>query len=207
MSGQIFFYGDREMGYLCNADSRLAALINKTGKIEREINPDIFDALVSSIISQQISGKAAAAVKRRVIDVVGGRITPENIKELPFDSLKNCGLSAQKVHYIKTAAQEVVDGTIDLAQVKNLPDEDIITMLTALPGVGRWTAEMLLIFSLGRSDVISYNDFGIRKGLQLLHGTEKIGKREFLKLTAPYHPYATVASFYLWYAANNNWQP
>lgn len=207
MSGLIFPYGKAELDYLCAADARLAAVIKKAGKIEREINPDIFAALVSSIISQQISGKAAAAVKSRVMNASGGCLMPESLLALPFDSLKNCGLSAQKTHYVKAAAQAVAEGTIDLNGLKNLPNEDVIAELSALPGVGRWTAEMLLIFSLGRPDVISFNDFGIRKGLQLLHGMEKIGKKEFLELTAPFHPYATVASFYLWHAANNNWQP
>ena len=96
------------------------------------------------------------------------------------------------------------DGSINFESIKKLKDEDVISILTSFPGVGRWTAEMILIFSLERQDIISYNDFGIRKGMELLYDIDKINKKEFLKISEAYHPYATVASFYLWYAANNN---
>ncbi len=199
-----FIYGSTELDFLSAADDRLARLIARCGKIEREVNPDIFAALVSSIIAQQISGKAAATIEQRVRNLTGGCLTPQSINAMSADSLSACGLSVQKVRYICGAARAALDGTIDFAGLKNLPDQEVIKQLTALPGVGRWTAEMLLIFSLARPDVISYADFGIRKGLQLLYGLEKINKKDFERLTKSYHPYATIASFYLWQAANNN---
>lgn len=202
-----FPYGQKELDYLSAADPKLAAVIKAVGKIERQTRPDIFASLISSIISQQISGKAAVTVRGRVETLAGGKITPQTLRDLSADSLSACGLSGNKVHYIQSAVSAATDGTIDFAALNKLADEEVIAQLTALPGVGRWTAEMLLIFSLQRPDVISYSDFGIRKGMELLYGIDKLSKKEFLRISEAYHPYATVASFYLWYVGNNNWQP
>lgn len=199
-----FIYGQKELDYLAAADDKMARLIARCGKIERQTNPDVFAALVSSIISQQISGKAAATIQQRVEKLAGGTISPQSLSKLAADSLSTCGLSRQKVHYLQAAAQAALSGQIDFAALHRLPDDKVVDALTALPGVGRWTAEMLLIFSLSRKDVISYADFGIRKGLQLLYGMEKINKKDFDRITKSYRPYATIASFYLWHAANNN---
>ena len=207
MNKTYFPYGQVELDYLCAADKCLAKVIRSVGKIEREINSDVFEALISSIIGQQISGKVAAIVKQRLSQKVNGCITPQNISSLSWEELKNCGLSGQKVRYISAAATTAIEGKIDFEGLKNLSDEDVISKLTALSGVGRWTAEMLLIFSLCRPNIISYADFGIRKGMQILYHLDTIDKNTFQRLTIPYHPYATVASFYLWYVANNNWQP
>lgn len=202
-----FPYGQKEMDYLAAADSKLAMVIKAVGKIERQTSPDIFASLISSIISQQISGKAAETIRGRVEALAGGSLTPRALQNLSADSLSSCGLSGTKVRYIQTAARAATDGTIDFVALKNLSDEEVVATLIALPGVGRWTAEMLLIFSLSRPDIISYHDFGIRKGMELLYGIDKLSKKDFLRLSAAYHPYATVASFYLWHVGNNNWQP
>ena len=200
----LFPYGQTEMAYLCQNDSHLAKVIHAVGKIERQVRPDVFTALISSIISQQISGKAAETVRLRVLSLVGGKLSPQKLAAIPDEALRSCGLSRQKTGYLHAAAQAALEGIIDFSALQKLPDEEVIARLTALPGVGRWTAEMLLIFSLCRMDVISYHDFGIRKGIQLLYGLEKLDKTAFQKYTAAYHPYATVASFYLWHIANNN---
>lgn len=202
-----FPYGQKELDYLAAADPKLAAVIKAVGKIERQVRPDVFASLISSIISQQISGKAAITIRSRVETLAGGSLAPLALQKLSADSLSACGLSGTKVRYIQTAAQAAIDGTIDFAALSNLSDEEVIAKLTTLPGVGRWTAEMLLIFSLQRPDIISYHDFGIRKGMELLYNIDKLSKKEFLRISAAYHPYATMASFYLWYVGNNNWQP
>ncbi len=199
-----FQYSQKEMSYLSAHDSRLKDLILHCGKIEREVNKDIFDALITSIISQQISGKAAITIKNRLYNLIGDKINAQKICEISADNLLSCGISGKKISYIKTISKAVSDGSINFESIKKLKDEDVISILTSFPGVGRWTAEMILIFSLERQDVISYNDFGIRKGMELLYDIDKINKKEFLKISEAYHPYATIASFYLWYAANNN---
>lgn len=202
-----FPYGQKELDYLSAADPKLAAVIAAVGQIERRLNPDIFASLISSIISQQISGKAADTIRARVEGLCRGKVTPQALQKISADSLAACGLSQNKVRYIQSAVAAAIDGTINFAALDKLSDEEFIAQLTALPGVGRWTAEMLLIFSLSRSDVISYNDFGIRKGMELLYEIDKLSKKDFLHLSSVYHPYATIASFYLWYVGNNNWQP
>ena len=202
-----FPYGQAELDYLSAKDAKLAAVIAQVGKIEREVNPDVFGALVSSIIGQQISGKVATTIRQRIVKLCQGQLTPRRLSRLPDDSLTACGLSHTKINYLRHAAAAANMGQVDFAALKDLPDEKFIAKLTSLPGVGRWTAEMLLIFSLQRPDVISYDDFGIRKGMQLLYGMENVRRKYFLRLSEAYHPYATIASFYLWYVGNNNWQP
>ncbi len=202
-----FPYGQAELDYLSAKDAKLAAVIAKVGKIEREVNPDVFGALVSSIIGQQISGKAATTIRQRIVKLCWGEVTPRRLCGLSDDSLAACGLNYPKINYLRKAATAAMTGQVDFAALKALPDDKFIDKITSLPGVGRWTAEMLLIFSLQRPDVISYDDLGIRKGMQLLYGIDNVRRKDFLRLSEAYHPYATIASFYLWYVGNNDWQP
>lgn len=209
MKKKFFPYGQKEIDYLRSQDCHLAKVIDSVGKIEREIKSgeDFFAVLVSSIIAQQISGMAALKIEQRLRTLLSGEISPSKVLLQSIDSLRACGLSLSKVSYIQSAAQSLVNKTVDSQKLDELADEEIINILTKLPGIGRWTAEMLLIFYFLRSDVISYGDFGIRRGMEILYGIEKITKKDFNHFSAKYHPYATIASFYLWYVANNNWQP
>ena len=193
----MFIYGAKEIEYLKNADSTLAAIIDEVGLIERKIIPDLLTALVNSIIGQQISTKA--------MDTVWGRfksrypdITPKALNSAPIEEIQQCGMSMRKANYIKEAAAAIVDGELDIHELYTLPDEEVVKKLMALHGVGIWTAEMILIFSMQRPNIMSWGDLGIHRGLRMLHRHRKIDKKLFLKYKRRYSPYASVASLYLW---------
>lgn len=200
---EYFEYGQVEIDYLKASDPKLGQLIDKIGFIKRQIIPDPFVALISSVVSQQISNKAAETVWNRFLDLVGS-ITPENILRTDQAAIQSCGMSHRKVSYIIGIAEAAKTGTIDFNNLASLSNETIIDQLTALNGVGVWTAEMLLIFSLGRPDILSYNDLGIRRGIINLYGLEALNKKQFEQYRKRYSPYGTIASFYLWELSNNN---
>ena len=191
-----FAYGERELEHLRAADARIAAVIDKLGVLRREMNPDFFAALVESIIGQQISSKAAQTVRARLHAASG--MNAENIYALGIEDIRACGMSMRKASYIKNIAEAAVIGLVNFSELHKWSDEKVIKTLTQLKGVGVWTAEMLLIFSLGRPDVLSYGDLAIRRGIMRLYNLEKLSKTEFLRITKPYSPYSSVASFYLW---------
>lgn len=170
--------------------------------IERKVNPDIFSSLISSIISQQISTKAASTVEGRLRDLIGN-ISPENIEKIEIEDIQKCGMSTRKAEYIKGISEASDGGTIDFENLYKLNDKEFIKEITKLKGVGIWTAEMILIHSLERENVLSYSDLGIRRGIEKLYGMEKISKKEFKFFQEKYSPYGTVASIYLWEISSN----
>ena len=192
-----FAYTAAETDYLASRDPVLGAAIARIGHIDRAVFPDLFEALINSIAGQQISGKALATVWARLCDAVGA-VTPENLLAAGEERLRACGLSGRKAGYMLSAAQAAASGTLDVHSLVDKPDEEVIRALTALPGVGRWTAEMLLTFSLERPDVLAYDDFGIRKGMCRLYGLDSLSKAQFAEYRARYAPHATVAALYLW---------
>lgn len=204
MKQQFFQYGSTETDYLAARDPVLGAAIARIGHIDRVVIPDLFAALINSIAGQQISGKALATVWARLCDRLG-EITPAAVLAAGEDNLRACGLSGRKAGYMLAAARAVQDGTLPIHSLVEKSDEEIICTLTALPGVGRWTAEMLLIFSLERPDVLAFDDFGIRKGICRLYGLDELTRAQFAVYRARYVPYATVAGLYLWeIAAQDN---
>lgn len=194
---EYYKYGKKEINYLKDRDLRLGLAIEKIGMIKREVNPDLFSALISSIIGQQISTKAASTVESRLIEIVG-EITPESIYNLEIEDIQKCGMSNRKASYIKGIAELVLSDTIDFNSLYDLDDEEFTRELIKIKGVGEWTAEMLLIHCLQRQDVLSYKDLGIRRGIERLYGIEELSKEEFEKFQNIYSPYGTVASIYLW---------
>ena len=197
MKQQFFQYGSTETDYLSARDPALGDAIARVGHIDRVVIPDLFAALINSIAGQQISGKALATVWARLCDRLG-EITPAAVLAAGENNLRACGLSGRKAGYMLAAARAVQDGTLPIHSLVEKSDEEIIRILTALPGVGRWTAEMLLIFSLERPDVIAFDDFGIRKGICRLYGLDELTRAQFAVYRARYTPYATVAGLYLW---------
>ena len=193
----IFRYTRQELEALSKKDKKLAAVIERIGMIERPVNGDIFAALVESIVSQQISSKAARTVQGKLEDLCE-RITPEKIHELDAGQIQKCGMSMRKAGYIKAAADAVCSGELDLAALEQMPDGDVIKLLSALPGIGVWTAEMLLIFSLQRRDVLSFGDLAIRRGLCKLYGHKSLSKEQFARYKKRYSPHGSIASLYLW---------
>lgn len=160
---------------------------------ERAYSP--FETLAGSIISQQLSVKAADTIERRVLDAIGGGMKPELILAVEPEALRACGLSNAKVKYIRALAERVAAGTMDFDAMAKEPDNDVVIKeLVALPGIGKWTAEMFLIFGLKRPDVLSLGDVGLQRAVRLLFGEgetlETVGDR--------WQPYRSVASWYLW---------
>ena len=192
-----FKYGQKEIDHLKKNDPILAEVIDRLGMVKRQTNPDIFSALISSIISQQISTKAAITVEKRFVDLVG-QINPENICEFTLEEIQKCGMSLRKAGYIKSAAEASIDKTIDFNNLDKLTDQDLIKELTKLKGVGEWTAEMLLIHSLERPNILSYKDLAIRRGMMRIYGLDELKKEKFEEFRKLYHPYGTVASLYIW---------
>lgn len=194
---KYYKYGKDELDYLKEIDPILGEVIDRIGFVKREVNPDIFESLISSIISQQISTKAALTVKKRLMDLVG-EITPENIINLDIESIQQCGMSMRKADYIKSATESVVNKEIDLYKLDKLTDEEIVKELIKLKGIGEWTAEMMLIHSLQRPNILSYKDLAIKRGIIRLYSLDDLSKEEFEVYRKRYSPYNTVASIYLW---------
>lgn len=194
---QIFEYGQKEIDYLKRRDKKLGMAIDKIGMIEREITPDPFTALVSSVVSQQISNKAAETVWNRLYAQLGA-ISPERIIQADLSEIQSCGMSQRKAGYIKGIGEAAISGTVDFYTLHTLADEEIITKVSALHGVGVWTVEMLLIFSFCRPDVVSYKDLAICRGMMNLYGIKELSKEKFERYRKRYSPYGTVASLYLW---------
>ncbi len=194
---EIFMYGEAEINYLKSKDKKLSVAIDRIGKIEREVTPDLFTALVSSIVSQQISNKAAATVWGRFCSLVG-EITPKSIVEADINDIQKCGMSVRKASYIKNIGDKVYGGELNIDEFHNLSDDEIIKKLSALHGIGIWTAEMLLIFSMQRPNVVSWGDLAIRRGMCNLYHHKELTKTQFERYKKRYSPYGTVASLYLW---------
>lgn len=192
-----FKYGEDAINYLKERDKKLSVEIDKIGMIKREVNPDLFSSLISSVISQQISTKAAITVTNRLMELAG-EFTPEGIEKTELESIQKCGMSLRKAGYIKGIAEAAIAKEIDFENLHKLSDEQVTKELTKLRGIGEWTAEMILIHSLQRPNILSYKDLGIRRGIMRLYGLEELPKKEFEVYRKVYSPYCTVASLYLW---------
>jgi len=160
---------------------------------------DPFRALVSAIISQQLSTKAAATIKARLDALVDGRLTPDRLARVDDDALRSVGLSRQKISYLRDLQGRVSRGELALDALDEMPDDAVVTALTGVKGIGRWTAEMFLMFRLHRPDVLPVGDLGIVKAVQRAYGMRKIPTPERLtKLGEQWRPYRSVACWYLW---------
>ena len=193
----FFPYGQKEIEYLTRRCPKMGALIEHIGHLQRPVQPDPFQALLSSVLSQQISSKGAATVCSR-FQALAGDMTPERVAALPVQDIQGCGTSMRKAEYIKGIAEAALNGVIDFAALADMSDGDVVRRLSALRGVGVWTAEMLLIFSLCRPDVVSWLDLGIRKGMMALYGKKTLSPRQFAVYRKRYSPFGSVASLYLW---------
>jgi len=197
MDRHIFRYGADAISHLKKRDPTLGAAIDRLGMIEREVTPDPFTALVAAVAAQQVSAKAAETVWNRMQERFG-TISPEAIASATPEEIRQCGMSLRKAGYIHGIGTAVVCGDLVFSRFSELPDNTIIEQLTSLHGVGVWTAEMLLIFSLERPDVVSWNDLAIRRGMMSLYGLATLSREEFDRYRMRYSPYGSVASLYLW---------
>jgi DNA-3-methyladenine glycosylase II len=189
--------------YLSSVDPPLGRLIERTGPFNLEVrqihNP--FEALARNIIYQQLHGNAAGAIHGRVLALFGKqKLDPQDVLDASEESLRGAGLSGAKLAAMKDLAAKTLDGTVPtLARLRRMEDEEIIEHLTQVRGIGRWTVEMLLIFRLGRPDVLPVGDFAVRKGFSLLHGAKELPKpKELVHYGERWRPFRSVASWYMW---------
>jgi DNA-3-methyladenine glycosylase II len=198
---------DRE---LMRADEVLRKVMEEQGPIHPEVDrrgsrSDPYEALARAIVGQQLSTRAAASIWAKLLDQFGGRTpTPEQILRKRRTTLRKAGLSNAKVEFLRDLAAHVKDGRLDLKRLAKLPDEDIVAELIEVKGVGLWTAEMFLIFHLGRPDVVSVGDLGIRRAVQIAYGMKELpGPEELEKLAEEWRPHRTLACLYLWRSLDN----
>ncbi|MBP2651594.1 MAG: HhH-GPD family protein [Firmicutes bacterium] len=194
---KFFRYGQTEIEYLKKKDKKLAEAIDRIGIIERSVIPDLFTAVISSIVGQQISNKAAVTVWNRLLERLG-QITPQKIVDASAAEIQQCGITMKKTGYIKGIAEDVLQGKININELAELPDDEVVKRLSVLNGIGVWTVEMLMIFSLERTNIVSWGDLAIRRGMMLLYHHRTLDKVKFEKYKKRYSPYGTVASLYLW---------
>lgn len=192
-----FEYGETEIAHLKKRDKKFAAAIDKVGIIQRDVRTDPLEALVMSVISQQISGKAARSIAAKLYEKVSP-LTHLKIIETSIEEIQKCGMSFRKAGYIKGLAEAVESGELNFSQFDAMPDEEIIKKLSSLNGIGVWTAEMFLIFCLRRPDVVSWGDLAIRRGLMNIYGQGDITKEQFQKYREKFSPYGSIASLYIW---------
>jgi DNA-3-methyladenine glycosylase II len=193
---------------LSRADRRMARLIERIGPHRPVLTADPFRALVGSIIQQQVSMSAAAAMQKRLRQACDGRIRPETVLGLDAAALRGCGLSRQKSAYLHHLAQHFADGLVTSRRLRRLEDEAVIAAVTQVKGVGRWTAEMLLIFCLERPDVWPVDDLGLRKAVRGFLGLAAMPTAEAMRAAGePFRPYRTYASWYLWRSLEGPFMP
>lgn len=188
-------YGSDEMNFLSKRDPKLGEIIAKTGFVKRTGFDDLFSGMCYNIINQQLSMKAADRLYEKIGKAVGD-IVPENMKNA--NRLFECGLSHSKADCIALCAEKFICGELSFDVLSEMSDNDILKTLTEIRGIGAWTAEMTMIFCLGRKDVLSLSDYGIRKGLSILHKINIKDIKAMRKFKTLYSPYGTTASIYLW---------
>jgi DNA-3-methyladenine glycosylase II len=167
---------------------------------------DHFKSLIVAIVNQQLSGKAADTILKRFIALFSGKKfpTPEDVLKMSTAKMRKCGLSKMKVSFIKDLARHVISKSVDFRKMPRLTDEEVIEHLMRVKGIGRWTAEMFLIFSLGREDVFSYGDLGLRNAIRNLYGLKSHPTAaQAEKISSAWKPYRSLASRYLWASLNN----
>lgn len=187
--------------HIRRADPVLGGVIARTNLSALPVKPDYFQALVLSIISQQLSEKAADTIIRRFVALFSGKKfpTPAQVRAMPLVKMRKAGVSRQKISYIKDLARRVDSKKIDLVSLEKLSDEEVIEVLVQVRGIGRWTAEMFLIFALARSDIFSHGDLGLKNAIKKLYNLKAHpSQRKAEKLSAAWRPYRSLACRLLW---------
>jgi DNA-3-methyladenine glycosylase II len=214
-SRKLPFDADKALAHLRARDAKLGALVDRVGEFALRLDrsPSPFESLLESILYQQLHGKAAATIHRRVREYYHGDPSPQTLIDTPEEILRGCGVSGNKIKAMKDLAAKTLDGTVPShAAIKRMSDADIVERLTEVRGIGPWTVEMLLIFRMGRPDVLPVTDYGVRKGYALTF--MKVPKSRALAaedLPKPdvvfqrgerWRPFRSVASWYLWRACD-----
>jgi DNA-3-methyladenine glycosylase II len=202
--------GDEGVEHLRNSDETLARVIDERGPLDLEARrrgrpQDAYGALLRSIVGQQLSVKAARAIYNRVMDLFDGRTpTAEELLDADPDALRAAGLSRAKVNYVRSLAEHVISGELELDRLEDLSDEEIARELVAVKGLGQWSVDMFLLFHLGRPDILPVGDLGVRRAVERLDGLEGLpSAAELEALGERWRPYRSLASLYLWESLDN----
>ena len=195
------------ISHLTEADPILARVINSTDELPTfEPHTNYYQALVESIISQQLSVKAAASIEKRFYALFDGIPSPEELVATDIERLRSAGLSRPKARYIQDLGTRVIDGTVVFETLSELTNDQIVEELTKVKGIGEWTVHMFLMFCMGRLDVLPVGDLGIRNGIQKLYKLPALPDTETVRAVAAqngWSPYASVASWYIWHSLDN----
>jgi DNA-3-methyladenine glycosylase II len=192
-----------EVKYLVEKDARLAKLFSQREEILVSINDDYFQSLVGVIVAQQLSSKVASVIYKRLLELLNNEVVPDKINCIDELKLKEIGLSYQKIKYLKSLADCVISKKVDFSSLNHLSDHDIIEMLTQIKGIGIWSAQMFLIFSLGREDVFSVLDLGLRNALKKIYDLPELSNKEIEEISMNWSPYRSIVSHFLWHAWDN----
>jgi DNA-3-methyladenine glycosylase II len=200
----------RAVAALRESDPVMSRLIDEHAEVvrrdlARERPGDAYGALVRSIVGQQLSTRAAATIYGRVLELFGGHTpTPEQLLGADPAEIRAAGLSNAKVAYLRSLAEHVEDGELELERLPDLPDEEVVAQLTAIKGVGEWTTDMFLMFHLGRPDILPVGDQGIRRAVMVQYRLRKLpDPKRIQKIAKPWRPYRTLACLYLWSSLDN----
>ena len=200
----IKYYQDsNEVKYLIEKDPMLENLFSRKEEILVPIDDNYFQSLAGVIVAQQLSAKVASIIYKRLSALLQDEITPEKIEQANEIELRGIGLSYQKIKYLKSLAECVLSKTIDLSDLNHLSDQEIIEMLIKIKGIGVWSAQMFLIFSLGREDVFSVLDLGLRNALKKIYELPDLTNQEIEEMSLKWIPYRSIVSHFLWHAWDN----
>lgn len=189
----------RAINHLKKADPKLAAVIEHVGPYRMTYREPDFATMARSIVFQQLNGKAASSIYAKFEAGCGGAVSPDAVLRLRLPKMRTLGLSAQKSEYLRDLARRTRDGEVDFNALGSLGDEEVIRRLTVVKGVGVWTVHMFLIFALRRPDVLPVGDFGVRAAMKRLYELPDMPKpAEMERIAAPWRPWRSVASWYLW---------
>lgn len=193
----LFDYTKEDLFAIAKKDPKLGVFIDHIGFIKREAFDDFTKGFVYTIIGQQISSKAQNTVYKKLRNLLGD-ITIDNILNADLASIRRCGISPRKVKYIFNYINKVKDGSLNLKALESMSYKELLATLSQLDGVGPWTVEMLMLFTLKRADILSFGDLGIKKGMCIVYNKKKIDKKTFTKIKNNLSPYGSIASLYFW---------
>jgi DNA-3-methyladenine glycosylase II len=189
----------KALTHLRNCDPILCEIIERVGSFRMEYGPPEFHSLAESILYQQLNGKAAATIFDRFVGVAGDPLTPEGILKLSDDQLRGVGLSKQKSSYLRDLAAKTASGALDFSRLAEMPDAEVIEHLTQVKGIGIWTAQMFLMFTLRRPDVLPTGDYGVQAAIKKHYRKRNLPKpKEMEKIARRWSPYRSIACWYLW---------
>jgi DNA-3-methyladenine glycosylase II len=185
--------------HLKAADPVMAGIIEQVGPYKPRYTSPTFENMARSIAFQQLHGKAAATIFGRLLTACEACLTPESVLKLSIEQMRACGLSKQKLSYIRDLAEKTISGDVNFEQLPSMDDEDVIEHLTRVKGIGRWSAQMFLMFALKRPDVMPVVDFGVNMAIKRAYRKRKVPKpAQILKIAEPWRPFRSVACWYLW---------